>query len=269
MIKIIQLILELFRTKRRRPGKERYITNLKPSPNDARDGLYSVSTAFVPPMPKYVDHSQYCTPVKQQGRIGSCGSHAFATALEMRMKKKEAKSVVPLSELFHYYVVRDEDYMNTFPEDSGQFLRDGAKVCQKMGVSPEKLCRYDSNKYNKKPSLFAYSFAKFFKIGKYRRCWNLDSIKQSIADLNCIIGIFVHDSIITTGKSGNVTGKGIQTGGHAICAIGFNDEHKNPDGTLGAIKFVNSWGERWGNTGYGWISYNLLKKNLIEAWMVT
>ena len=49
-------------------------------------------------------------------------------------------------------------------------------------------------------------------------------------------------------------------GTHAICLIGYDD-------SKGAFKFVNSWGENWGidggngHRGYGWISYNLLKRS--------
>ena len=37
--------------------------------------------------------------------------------------------------------------------------------------------------------------------------------------------------------------------GHAVLIVGYDD-------SVGAFKFVNSWGTFWGNDGYGWLSYD-------------
>jgi len=39
------------------------------------------------------------------------------------------------------------------------------------------------------------------------------------------------------------------TCGHAVLIVGYDD-------TIGAFKFVNSWGTFWGNDGYAWLSYD-------------
>ena len=41
-------------------------------------------------------------------------------------------------------------------------------------------------------------------------------------------------------------------GTHALVVVGYNDRLK-------AIKVLNSWGKEWGDNGYAWISYKLLK----------
>lgn len=262
-----KLILKLWRKPKRNTGFPAYKTDLKPSPPDDRDNIYAVR-GLARPISAVADISNWCTPVKQQGKIGSCGSHAYATAIEILQNKKEPKGLAQLSELFHYYVVRSPDHMDTLPADSGQFLRDGAKVCAKEGISPEKLCPYDVNKFNEKPSAFAYSFAKWYRIAMYSRCWDVNSIRESIYDGKPVVfGITVQESIITQ-KTPDVTGKGRDIGGHALCAVGYDDGHQNPDGTRGAIRFINSWGTAWGSKGYGWISYSLLRKKLMDAWAV-
>jgi len=39
--------------------------------------------------------------------------------------------------------------------------------------------------------------------------------------------------------------------GHAVCVIGYDDEKYG-----GAFEIINSWGSRWGNNGFMWITYN-------------
>jgi hypothetical protein len=49
--------------------------------------------------------------------------------------------------------------------------------------------------------------------------------------------------------------------GHAIVIVGYND-------TVGAFKFMNSFGTSWGNKGYGWISYRNAAKAIREAYVI-
>jgi C1A family cysteine protease len=66
-------------------------------------------------------------------------------------------------------------------------------------------------------------------------------------------------------RHGYLTPTGSLAGGHAYLAIGCNRLKKNPDGTLGAIQFINSWGPRWSNNGRFWLSFSdadkLIKDN--------
>jgi len=251
-------------------GQEKFIANLKPSPFDIRDEEYELAYAFVDGgEPSSVSLIEHCPKIKQQGKIGSCGSHAYCTAMEIIVAAQRGKEkVVPLSELFHYYVVRDLLYDNTLPKDAGQHLRNGAKVCTAMGVSPEKLCKYDVYKYNESPSPFAYSFAKLFKIKSYHRCWTNKSIKQALIEQRPVVaGFRINEGWITSKR--DIVNSGKSLGGHAVCIIGYDDEYRNQDGTLGCFIFANSWGVRWGESGFGRISYVLAFDTMMEAWTIT
>ncbi len=50
------------------------------------------------------------------------------------------------------------------------------------------------------------------------------------------------------------------SGGHAWCIIGANRKKRNPDGTFGAVRAVNSWGTGWGDNGRFWLTFNDLDK---------
>jgi C1A family cysteine protease len=49
-------------------------------------------------------------------------------------------------------------------------------------------------------------------------------------------------------------------GATAICIVGYDDDKK-------LIKFKNSWGTKWGDKGYGYLSYNYVDKFLTDAWI--
>lgn len=53
-------------------------------------------------------------------------------------------------------------------------------------------------------------------------------------------------------------------GGHAWLIIGADRERNNHDGTVGAIRMINSWGRGWGENGRGRMSFATLDR-LIRA----
>jgi C1A family cysteine protease len=61
-------------------------------------------------------------------------------------------------------------------------------------------------------------------------------------------------------------------GGHAVVAVGYNDSIiiKNPtccNTTQGALLIRNSWGEGWGDKGYGWLPYEYIRKEAaLDFW---
>jgi hypothetical protein len=58
----------------------------------------------------------------------------------------------------------------------------------------------------------------------------------------------------------NLTGSGIyddttspRTGGHAMVLVGYSERRQ-------AFKVMNSWGTRWGDGGFGWVSYRAVRQ---------
>lgn len=67
-----------------------------------------------------------------------------------------------------------------------------------------------------------------------------------------------------TDKDGYVHPTGQNAGGHAYIAIGANRNKKNPDGSLGAVQCINSWGASWGQKGRFWMTFKDLEKLISE-----
>ena len=226
--------------------------DIKQDKKDGRDYEKPVLVKLL--LPSKIDYAEFVPPIKNQGSIGSCGSHAAATGLEMIQNMKEPKWSIPLSELFHYYVVR-KDYEMTFPDDSGQHGREAMKVMHQVGVTPEKLYPYNTDNFNTEPRLWALvkSMARFWKITAYERCYSLQAIKTAVKEQKAVwLGVPVRRNIFDY-KSGILTyNKNYgAVGGHAMLVCGYDDEKK-------ALKLANSWGTGWGEKGYGWMSYDYL-----------
>ena len=255
-----RILLLLKKKPKRSTGTERKIKNLKKDETDDRD--YKVTStligkALVSLFPKN-SLKEYCPPVKNQGSIGSCGSMAWTTAIEIRLKVKESDHYTELSELFHYYHVRG--IYGGYPEDSGQSLRDGAKVLQKIGTCPEKMWPYNESKWNSSPSSLANSMARFWKIKEYARCYTVEHIKESIAvGYPVVFGMKTFPDFDKGIKTHFEVPKTFDMGGHAVTIIGYDDD-------LQQFEIVNSWGTNWGNKGFATMSYECVEKVMLDAW---
>ena len=90
-----------------------------------------------------------------------------------------------------------------------------------------------------------------------------------------MFGFTVYSSISQASKDGKIpypaTGEKVE-GGHAVVAVGFDDNMKiknknSSETTTGAILIRNSWGESWGDNGYGWLPYKyILKGQAVDFW---
>lgn len=67
-------------------------------------------------------------------------------------------------------------------------------------------------------------------------------------------------------KNGFVTVKGASgiAGGHEYLAKGVNTGKLCPDGSRGAIRFMNSWGTEWADKGMFWMSFADVKRLFSE-----
>ncbi len=54
--------------------------------------------------------------------------------------------------------------------------------------------------------------------------------------------------------------------GHMVVLVGYDIDAAQPGG--GHCQIRNSWGEKWGENGYAWVTFEYLKKNGDEAYAV-
>jgi C1A family cysteine protease len=225
-----------------------------------------------------VDLRDRFSPIEDQGELGSCTANAGVGLVEYYERCAFGKHL-DASRLFLYKATR-----NLMGEtgDTGAFLRTTMQALATFGVPPEEYMPYDVDRFDEEPTSFAYAFAQAYKaVQFYRldpggtdRAELLARIKTNLAaKLPVMFGFSVYSSYTEGKRPGDVpfpSRKDRQVGGHAIVAAGYDDtrEITGPDGatTTGALLFRNSWGEAWGEGGYGWLPYDYVTRGLAVDW---
>jgi C1A family cysteine protease len=221
---------------------------------DYRDRLFAKIAPKAAPLPPKVNLQAGCSPVEDQGNLGSCTANAIVGALEF-LEKKENLPFADLSRLFVYYNERVIE--GTVAQDSGAFLRDGIKSVAKQGVCPEPAWPYKIAAFAKKPTASCYKAAKKHKISSYNRLNTVDEMRACLADgYPFVFGFTVYDSFETAAvaKTGVVNlpkPNEKVVGGHAVAAVGYDDSKKR-------FLLRNSWGPNWGVQGYFTMPYAYL-----------
>ena len=227
-----------------------------------------------------VDLKGWCSPIENQSSIGSCTAHAGIGLVEYFEKRAFGRHI-DASRRFLYKVTRN---MLNQTGDTGAFLRTTMGALVLFGVPPEEYWPYIIPDFDKEPPAFCYAFAQNYQAISYFRLDPpmtprdvlLNRIKTYLAsNVPSMFGFTVFSSIsqaATTGKIPYPAPGERVLGGHAVDAMGYDDNMKikNTDRggveTRGAFLIRNSWGEGWGNAGYGWLPYDYVLKNLAVDW---
>jgi C1A family cysteine protease len=221
---------------------------------DHRDRRYGAVRRLPRRLPRSVDLRPTCSPVEDQGRLGSCTGNALAGAVEF-LEKKDGVRWVNASRLFIYYNERMIEH--TVKEDSGAMLRDGIKTLVKQGVCSEARWPYVISRFAAKPSTTCYRDARAHQVTAYARLETVDEMRACLAEgFPFVFGFSVYESFESpaVAKSGVVPMPKAREkflGGHAVLAVGYDDAKKR-------FLVRNSWGTSWGVKGYFTMPYPYL-----------
>lgn len=214
-------------------------------------------------LPPSVDLRPNDNPVYNQGSLGSCTGNAIGGMFQFVNKKDAGIDFVP-SRLFIYYGERAIE--GSIKRDAGAYIRDGMKVIAKKGVCTEVTWPYDITKFTNKPSTEAFKEALNHQAITYQRIRDaLPNMKQCLADgYPFVFGFTVYESFHSwsdVGKTGVMTMPAKTEkvlGGHAVMAVGYDDEKQ-------VVIVRNSWGTGWGDKGYFYMPYAYIQnRNLTD-----
>ena len=217
-------------------------------------------------LPERIDLREKCSPIVDQGQLGSCTANAIVSGLRefMLINSDSRKPFERLSRLFLYWWER---YLEgTVDKDSGASLRDGMKVLKQKGVCLEVSWPYDITTFENSPTQNEITEANDYTIPGYQRILSINEIKHALL-LNhlSVFGLTVYQSFESVGKDGIVPipkAEEKPLGGHALSIVGYDDNINN-----GSFIVRNSWGETWGDLGYCYMPYSMFT-SIFDVWTV-
>lgn len=238
--------------------------------------LFQKSVALKPVktgLPSSKDLSAFCSPIENQGSLGSCTAHAGVGVIEY-FENRAFGEFLNASRLFLYKTTRN---LLHWTGDTGAWLRTTMKAMVVFGVPPEEYWPYKISDFDNEPTAFCYSYAQSLQTIKYFR---LDTPDLDVNALLTRVKNFLaagYPSMFgfTVYNFGNEHGEFIfpepgdgVKGGHAVVAVGYDDTRKIGK-EKGALKIRNSWGTGWGEKGYGWLPYKYVLAGLaVDFWSV-
>lgn len=237
-----------------------------PDKKDKRDLIYRPQINLNS-VPQAVNLRSDMPTIYDQGQLGSCTANAIAAALDYQ-RVRQAEHLIYPSRLFIYYNERKST--KTTKTDSGATIRESVKAVKGYGACPETEWPYVISKFTDKPVKQAYTEALSYEDLLYQK------VNQTQGDMqSClaegqpfVIGINVYESFESTEVANNgqvpMPAKGEKLlGGHALLVVGYEAN--------GDWIFRNSWGESWGDRGYGYFpqEYLLDSKLSSDFWTLT
>lgn len=229
-----------------------------PSPPDHRDFIYaSVVPTFGAELPRSFHYDRI---VINNQVIGDCvGQSSRAVKV---LQEGRAYDFAP------DFIYSECKKIDGSPNTEGTYPKVAMQVLQKLGAARKGLyADLTSNTNRPATSADAYKDATNYTIGAYAKIQTLDEIKHALVTQGpVLLAIMVFENFFTAPGGVIPTPQGTIAGGHAICCDGYDDEKQQ-------LRFVNSWGDSWGDGGYGYIGYDLLNwqadigiRFFTEAW---
>lgn len=211
-----------------------------------------------------VDLRNMFPPVRDQGSRGTCTAFAVTACHEQHRNWD-----VNLSEEFLFSCAKHLDGKN---DENGTSIESASQAIVNWGQAIGSMLSYDGSRtlpyLLKDISLSVFKDAQLRKISSYNRITpTIAEIEKQLSHERTVMtGVEVYPSFGMPEQNVFIDIPKIETflGLHAILIVGFGERNDNK-------KFFiirNSWGENWGNKGYGYISYDYFTKYNRGAWVV-
>jgi C1A family cysteine protease len=210
--------------------------------------------------PERVDLSSRLPAVRGQGGTSTCASWAATyAAASFALRARGVGSALTLSPSFTYNQVSHDQWCGR-----GTTISATLNLLRDVGALPIEEFAFDGGWCGRQPTAAELQRAKQFRIKSWAAfdATALDKVKQQLAR-----GVLVIFATHWTRKLGALRGDAvfeeddIPGEGHAMVAVGYDDAKR-------AFLIQNSFGQSWGNKGYGWFGYDFWKRNVRVGYVI-
>ena len=256
--------------------------NLLKDTHDPRDRRYLAPMRVrAAPLPPSVDLSSGMPPPVDQKSWGTCFANAAASAVQYLRRREAANRCADVGPLYDYpsrlFIAWNacslEDGDVVTEADGIVSLRDVINPLTNEGYLAEIRWPYSSQCLDVRPTEECFLEAAKHVVISYERVDNnIDALKEALASGRPVImGMRVYEQMESSqcARDGMVDTPGWWSrqfrclGGHAVLAAGYNDTAKR-------VKVLNSWGEKWGDSGYFYLGYDYFEAGLTsDMWVLT
>lgn len=233
----------------------------RPDSLDFRDRMFQPGLVDVPVRIDLHNYKKLKIPVWHQGKSWACTGFALATVVHYMLRRRAIHpdwTIVSPAMLFEMARRHDE-----YP--GGQFLGSSARGAMKgwyyHGVCSAESWPYRGMRTDGRLTRERAEDAGRRPLGVYLRVDHRDlvAMHSALAEVGILYAVGnVHEGWLKPGADGKIAhGKPLQ-GSHAVAIVGYN-EH--------GFWFQNSWGQSWGDGGFGFLPYDDWLENGLDVWV--
>jgi hypothetical protein len=236
---------------------------------DVPSGKDYTAVPNISSLPPRADLRPGCSPVENQGQVGSCTANAIIGAVEFKRWKEGRQD--DLSRLFLYFNARK--ISGTEKEDCGSRIAHGMAAFLAFGAPPESAWPYDPARVTTTPDEAAYAKAVANTQVEYARLSGIEHIKGALAREQPVVFSIslplrcydeaARSGVMPTPSENELAAVRTRHGQHAMLLVGY-------DLAQNIFHVRNSWGTEWGDRGYCRLSIETFERAMAAdtAWIL-
>jgi len=200
--------------------------------------------------------------IRDQGQEGSVVGMAVAVAMEGSLAYQGGP--MRLSARYAYAKARHLENPRNWEDDGGAQLETGLKVAERFGLPLESAWPYVSNQtalpggetWKHMDTVRPRYKARLYPIVAYDELpYHLLRGRPVITGVEVYAEAWYSERVTKTGWV-EIPHTFSVIGGHAIVIVGYDAAHD-------ALKFANSWGDHWGDRGFGYLDRRVVERSIM------